>query len=138
MKNIVFVLFVLYSQLSLAQSNEIESLILTLGNDSLKTVASTPFLVERDSLGNVIQRRASIFSMDKDCQQLIVMGKEITPYLLKHLQEEDKDYVINLILYSIYNENAYGLMNYASPTKINEWKKYQRDTDFLFWEQKFK
>lgn len=54
---------------------------------------------------------------------------------LKLLSDSNKDFATNLILYSIYNKDAFIL---SKNDEQGEWKKYRKDEDLKFWTTELK
>ena len=51
------------------------------------------------------------------------------------LTDKNSDFASNLILYSIYNKDAYIL---SKNDDLEEWKKYRKQEDYQFWETELK
>ena len=54
---------------------------------------------------------------------------------LKLLNESSKDFATNLILYSLYNKDAYTLL---INNEEDEWRKYRKNQDLKFWTTELK
>ncbi|MNU99834.1 hypothetical protein D3C71_899810 [compost metagenome] len=136
MKALIIIICLLPANNSIGQILEkIDSLVTIINNDSLNSVYYAPNVIERDSLGNVLYRKTYIGSYDPMCYNLFLLGTQSNEVLLEHFMDEDKDYAINLIFYMLYRKDAVDMFSYQDINSINDWKKYRKEKDYLYWRE---
>jgi hypothetical protein len=113
-----------------------DSMLLMLNNNNLKELWYSRNFEEKDSSGNILEKKTIVFSNDSLLISIAKCGKAISLDLIQLMSDEKCDYVANYILYMIFRRDALVFCNfYFGTERIEEWREKYKENDLIEWKK---
>lgn len=109
------------------QKDKIYECIMKLDNHNIQFVSYQPQGSQYVSIGRRIKIAGPLQALE-----IIKFGKKITPFLIETMRGEERDWVANVLLYSIFGREEVWQLSFYSH-KQNDWRRDVKKDDIAYW-----